>query len=833
MKSKSLTLVCNAHLDPVWLWQWEEGLAETLSTFRTAARFCEEFAGFVFCHNESLLYQWVEVHDPDLFAKIGGLVEQGKWYIMGGWFLQPDCNLPSGESFVRQILVGKKYIKNKFDIEPHTAVNLDPFGHGRGLVQILKKSGYTSYLFCRPDQEHLDLPADDFTWVGYDGSEILAHRVPDHYNSYRGQAGEKIEKWLAAKEQRQAGILLWGIGNHGGGPSREDLETVEHLITENKEWSIRHGKPEDYFDLLEKQEQPIPRFHGDLNPWAVGCYTTMAQLKQKHRLLENSYFLSEKMLTNTALQGLIDYPQEELQRALEDLLFCQFHDILPGSSIHEVEADTLQRMDHGLEILSRLRTKSFFALASAQEPAREGEFPLFVYNPHPYEVEETLICEFQPPEPNFNRDIFHMPEVENSQGKAIPCQLEKESCNILVDQRKRVVFKGNLKAASLNRFSCRLKPVKPEPEEDRKAAETLRFESDSCQVEIDRETGLISSYRVGGIDYLNSQAGQAMVMKDYPDPWGMKVRAFRNLEGIFSLMSGEESARFAGVSRPHLDPVRIIEEGPIRTIVEALFKYNHSSLCMRYKIPKEGSEIEVEVRVYWQEKDRMLKLSLPTPFRGGKCRGQVAYGVEEFSREGEELAAHKWVGITSPDGKNALTVINSCCHGFDFFSGELRLSLLRSAAYAAHPVADDIPIVRQNRFEQRIDQGDRHYTFWINAGPAEQRFSRVDREALIKNEPPLVLCYFPPGGKSEPGAGVTLSDQVVQLTALKMAEDDPWLILRLFEPTGRDRATRVTIPCLDLEFAVSMRPFEIKSMAVDIKSRDVFPVDLLERPIKN
>ena len=146
MASKKLHLVCNAHLDPVWLWEWEEGLAETLSTFRIAAQFCEEYDAFAFCHNESLLYQWVEEYEPQLFKRIKKLVAAGKWHVIGGWYVQTDCNLPSGESFVRQILIAKKYFKNKLNTEPKTAINFDPFGHTRGLVQILKKSGYTSYI---------------------------------------------------------------------------------------------------------------------------------------------------------------------------------------------------------------------------------------------------------------------------------------------------------------------------------------------------------------------------------------------------------------------------------------------------------------------------------------------------------------------------------------------------------------------------------------------------------------------------------------------------------------------------------------------------------------
>ena len=247
MKDQVLYLVCNAHLDPVWLWEWEEGAAEALSTFRFAAQLCEEFEEFVFTHNEALLYQWIEEYEPDLFVKIKELVKKNKWHILGGWYVQPDCNMPSGESFVRQILVGKRYFKNEFGVEPKTAINFDPFGHSRGLVQILKKAGYTSYLFCRPDHDWLLLPAEDFIWQGYDDSEILAHRATEHYNSPKGQAASRVQKWIRDNPDRAVGILLWGIGNHGGGPSRTDLIQLQKLMDKQKNGSSAMGLRRNFF----------------------------------------------------------------------------------------------------------------------------------------------------------------------------------------------------------------------------------------------------------------------------------------------------------------------------------------------------------------------------------------------------------------------------------------------------------------------------------------------------------------------------------------------------------------------------------------------------------
>ena len=192
----TIHLVCNAHIDPVWLWEWEEGAAAAISTFRTAADLCEEFPDFIFNHNEVILYRWVEEYEPELFKRIQSLVRKGKWHIMGGWFLQPDCNLPSGESFVRQILLGRQYFYEKFGVKPKTAINFDPFGHSRGLVQIMARSGYDSYLFCRPDQSWCQLEDDEFIWEGYDGSQILANRPWGHYLSFLGMARNKVEIFI-------------------------------------------------------------------------------------------------------------------------------------------------------------------------------------------------------------------------------------------------------------------------------------------------------------------------------------------------------------------------------------------------------------------------------------------------------------------------------------------------------------------------------------------------------------------------------------------------------------------------------------------------------------
>lgn len=827
--NRTLHLICNAHIDPVWLWNWEEGLAETLSTFRIAARFCEESDGFIFCHNEALLYKWVEEFEPELFKKIVGLVYMGRWKIMGGWYVQPDCNLPSGESLVRQILVGKQYFREKFGVEPSTAVNLDPFGHSRGLVQILAKSGYHSYLFCRPDGQHLELPGNDFLWEGFDGSAILAHRSVEHYNSGRGKAAEKLEAWLLANSNDRAGIFLWGIGNHGGGPSADDLAGLQAKISEGKVdgLDIRHSWPERYFDWLETERELLPVVEADLNPWAVGCYTSMARVKAMHRKLEETYFFTEKILTHAVMAGLMKYPQKELREALEDLLFCEFHDILPGSGIPEVEAGSLQRMGHGLEILSRLKARAFFKLVSGMGRAQGEEMPILVYNPEPYDIEETLVVELQGAEPNFNPEKFLLPELFDRSGNPVDYQLEKESANIANDHRKRLVFRANLKASSMNRFSCFLREADIADRPPGPQQRDLVFINDACEIRINPYTGLIDQYRVDGFDYLKPDSAELLVMLDDADPWGMRVNSFRELTGAFRLMSPAETARFAGTNGP-IQPVRIIEEGPVRSVVEGLFRHNGSAAAVRYFIPKRGSEVDIEINLLWTEKDRMLKISFPVNLPSADCLGQVAYGVQEFNRPGEELVAQKWVGLFSRTDDRAFTIANQTTHGFDYSEGVIRLSMLRSPAYAGHPVDDAIPVVRQDRFTPRMDMGEHVFRFRFHAGPVRDRLESAERESRLLNAGSMSLCCFPRKNGKDSGSAVVLSNPAVRLSALKWSEKGDHLIIRLFETTGNPARSDLAIPMYKLDIMLVFRPFEIKTLAFDPGSSQIAEVTLLE-----
>jgi len=827
---RKIHLICNAHLDPVWLWQWPEGVAETISTFRTAVEIAEKNQTFIFNHNEVILYKWVQQYDPPLFKRIQELVKKRKWHIMGGWYLQPDCNMPSGESFVRQILIGKEFFKTHFGVEPKTAINFDPFGHTRGLVQILAKSGYDSYLFGRPEPRFLDLPGIDFTWVGFDGSKITATRFSGWYNTPLGRAAEIITERVKEEPNKPVQAVLWGVGNHGGGPSRKDLADVNRLIAQCNGEIIKHSTPENYFKEIKRACPELPEYKKDLNPWGVGCYSSQIRVKQKHRRLENEIYSLEKMAAAAYFQNLMEYPTGQINEALEDLLFAQFHDVLPGSSVESVESDALRTLDHGLEVASRIKTQIFLTLAKGQKKTRANQIPILVYNHHPYKINQPVHCEFNQPDVP-DEDTFTEVQVYQN-GKLIPSQIEKESSNLPADWQKRVVFMPDLEPGQMNRFDCKLikKDKKPACKWTVKKG-AIHFKTKQLNVTINAATGLIDKYRVNGRDILDKNAFRPVVIADIADPWGMTLRRFEKRAGKFTLMPKKLGNMFSGITEKQINSVRVIEDGPVRTVIETLLHYNNSQLCIWYILPKSGTEIEVQLKLYWNEKDKMLKLAVPTRLNGCEYTGQTAYGVQQLPGDGTEAVAQKWTAVSSKKDNVMLTCINDGTYSSSFSDATLYVTLLRSPAYSAPSDEKAYVKLAQDRFLPRMDQGQFSFKFWLNADTISRRKRQIDREALVKNEQPFVLSFFPDnsGKKTKPLA--VLSDDVIQITAMKKAQKNNDLIIRLFEPSGRKRSTILSLPLIHKKIKIELKPFEIKSLRVNLKTKKVAEVDLLEKKL--
>jgi alpha-mannosidase len=798
-------LVCNAHIDPVWLWRWDEGAGVALSTFRTAADLLDEYPDFIFCHNESLLYRWVEEYDPKLFSRITAFVAAGRWEIIGGWFLQPDVNIPKGESLVRQVLTGRRFFTSRFGREPETANNFDSFGHPRGLVQILKQCGYKNYIICRPGKVKYDFDSPDFIWKGYDGSEVIVHRSDENYNSVLGKVKAEITQWRG--EHPGDTLFLWGVGDHGGGPSRKDLDGIADLIKEGQD--IKHSTPKDYFKGLDTAGLPV--VERGLNRTMEGCYSSQIRIKQRHRRLENDLVMAEIMGSQAAIRGLAAYEKGQLDEAWRDLLFAEFHDSLPGSAIQPVEEDTLRVLDHGLDITGRLKVKYFFALSAGEEKVKPGTTPLLVYNPHPFTVKGPVECSFLLPaqiwETQFSNPIVRY------QGKRLPGQAVKEEGNFTMDWCKRVVFEAELPPSSMSRFDVEFEvlprrplPVQPPQKED------IVITTAKSRVLINGVTGLVDSFQVNGKEYLKRGAFSLDVFQDGFNSWNgpfQDTDEFAAPLGSFRLMGRERALAFSGIKGDPVEALHVMEDGELRVTVEAMMEYGDSRACVRYSVNKLSGLLDITLFVFFSEIEKRLKLTVPTVFTGAEHIGQTVFGREVLNVCKGEHVSQYWSAVS--DGRNAVCIYNDGVYGSDYSGGTARLTLLRSAGYGASKFILGEPF-HEPQYQPRMEQGERRYRFIIEAGPAPELLPGADRKAAVLNMPPYAVAYCPSGDGVKPPPLVEIDKENVSLSCFKRSEDDPSsYIIRVFESSGRGTHVTLKVPCLGLAHDDTLRPFEIKT----------------------
>lgn len=780
---KKLHLICNAHLDPIWQWDWEEGAAAALATFQSAVDLSREY-DYIFCHNEVTLYKYVEEYAPQLFKDIQKLVQEGKWFIMGGWYLQPDCIMPTGESLVRQIQVGKQYFKEKFGTFPSAAMNVDSFGHSIGLVQIIKKCGQDSYLCVRPQSWLLDLESENFWWKGLDGSLLKCHRAP-RYNSPLGGMAKFIKESIESQKDEEIGMTLWGVGNHGGGPSRKDLGDIAEII-KNSDFEIVHSNLDDFFAEIK----PDYVFDKSLLISNPGCYTSSMRFKQKHIELEEQLSYTEKIMSAAALSGVAEYKANEIKAAEEDLLNGEFHDVLPGSSVKKGETNGIEYMNHALRILNGVRANAFFALAASEPRAKAGEYPVLVFNPHPYEVKANVEVELNLADQQWDQSYWTTFNV-TLDGETVASQVTKEESMLNLDWRKKVIFEAKLKPMQITRFS--LTEVHGDQGAiDPKITENIVYQDEHKYVEISKDTGLLTSYKIDGKEYIDGNAFELCFYDDNADPWAMENQAhdgWHKNPHAFTLEKKPD-----GVFK-NMSSIQRIEDGDIYLGVEAFFKCENTRARIEYRIYKNSPEVDVNVTVLMGDVDKMLKLRVPVKDTQ-KLLGQCPFGTDTLFTDGRENISQRFIASRDSDGE-CLEIINNCCYGSSFsFGNTVEFSLLRGAGYCVHPI-DDRPLMPANRYIKRMDQGESSFSFRIM--PSKE--CELEKNAREFNQKPYALNVFPTGtGSDVKVADIKISNPNVVVQTIKKGEMVEGYVIRLLNNYSEETTAKLTVCGVEKEF---------------------------------
>ncbi|MGE5313115.1 MAG: glycoside hydrolase family 38 C-terminal domain-containing protein [Acidobacteriota bacterium] len=783
MEKPKLHLICNAHLDPVWQWRWEEGCSEALSTFACAVDILHEHPSLVFNHNEAVLYEWVERYDPSLFKEIQRLVAQKRWHISGGWYLQPDVNLPGIESIIRQIQLGRRFFKSRFNAEPVVAYNFDSFGHSAGLPQVLRKAGYRMYIHMRPQEADLALPSDLYMWKGADGSEILTYRIAvGLYHTERDNILSRLEEGTERALRLKRDVpVFWGIGNHGGGPTREDLETIDAFMKKERRVRIIHSTPEALFRSLRSFASRASVVEGDLQRVFTGCYTSCARIKRASVASLGTIVQTEAASALAWWMKKSPYPAAELDAAWRDHCFNDFHDILPGSCTEPAEADALALYARAETSARALRLKSVAAF-NAGAHAR-FYIPVTVLNTNPscthVPLEAECMLDLRPKWSG----MWHL-RLYDMEGRELPSQEEQpESLLPFNGWRRKLAFMAHVPALGLARYEIRIHEGAPEASLPWNAA---------LDHEFDERTQLVGSIRTkDGTECLKGGLMPGLVVEDSGDAWGAECWSYRNVVGCFM---------------PQHEASSLLAEGAVRKIREMVFTYGRSRMIVRTISYRDLPLLEYRIRLEWNERRMRLKLAVPCALDNAELLCEVPGGAVVRPPDGQEHVHGRWCMIS--DGRHALGIAGSGQHGLDWRDGELRLSVLRSAAYCHEKGF----MIDGNVERNYMDQGIHEFRLVVTAGEAEEVMARIPGLALWLAAPPAVYAHLPIGETHRQSREefCRIAPSTIRLLALKQSEDARALILRLEEASGKTTLADITLG--GVKKRLRFDPFEIRTL---------------------
>ena len=803
---RTLYMISQAHLDPVWLWPWRDGCAETMATMQSALDRMEEFPELKFSRSCASSYQWVKQCDPGLYRRLGRMVEAGRWEIVNGWIVQPDCNLPSTESFVRQSLYGKRFFAREFGKDVCVGYNVDSFGHAAGLPQLLAKAGFKYYVFMRPMPHETTLPIL-FWWEGDDGSRVLTWRINIAYCQGVKDPAADIDERLSRMEEFFApgfdcGAMWLGIGDHGGGPTKAMLHHVEKLRREKAELpEIKYGTLAEFFAELEKSPalRELPVVKGDLLHHAPGCYAALKEIKTLNRKAEKNLVEAEILSTlqQTVCPESSFASPPEFEKAWWKVLFNQFHDILAGTSVASAYDDSRVQLGSAIDFAADINVGVTQFLARRVNTKRAPESVLFAMNPLPWKRTVRIGTD--------NFMTFHHngtnTHLKDDDGVLYPIQWTPAEAsfgphNLGWKQMNAVV---ELPAGGYKVFEFDKSPAWEE--------------ACAAMVEAVPASGVmgIGSLKFHGRNFLVAPAGLA-VMADNSDTWGHDEHTWHEFAGW-----------------PMLAETRVVADGPLLKIVRQNGTWNKSEIILDIVTYRDLPLVELRLRVNWQEKRQMLKLEIPTRFRAVENMAKVAGGVSRRIADGHEYPFHDWtaIGGTLDNQRGTLQLISRDGYSYDCQGPVLRTVLVKGVPFAEHvpnPIEDGNPWQDQGWSEHRL---------WLVPNDGEPTSGAMDRLAANLTYPVETLTDSPHDGAAQQWQDSlwSLNGDPVKLCAFKQTEDGDGRLLRLQELDGHPAQVELRIVG-SAPLPLTLKPYSITTWKIAIDSNGALSAretDLLER----
>ncbi len=808
-KQYSIRAAGNSHIDMAWLWPWTETVMVTRNTFASALQLMRDFPDFTFTMATAQTYAWMEEKYPAVFREIQQRVKEGRWEVVGGMWVEPDLNLPDGESLARQLLFGKRYFQEKFGVDVRLGWNPDSFGYNWQLPQIYKKAGIDYFITQKIYwNDTTKFPYRLFWWEAPDGSRLLTYFPHDYANPvYPVQMARDLSVY-APNMQYPEMLYLYGVGDHGGGPTRNMLNTAEAWKDPARIYpKLYLGTAQGYFDQLEKDlfKIKVPTWRDELYlEYHRGTYTTQSETKKRNREGEALMLDAEKFASLDSLFGQ-SYPQDQLNSAWRKVLFNQFHDILPGSGIAPVYLDQARDLAEVKLSATQVLDNSLHDLASRIDlPAPRS---VVVFNSLSWPRTDVVETELETPLPAASV------EVRGPEGRPMLAEVVER---IPGSARVKIRFVAeNVPALGYKAFT--VTPVaKPPAFRSTLVATPTSLENEFVRVKVDPATGCITSLydkKSGYEAILQDGCGNLLqTFVDKPKDWDAW-----NIDANFE-------DHMWNLDKP--ESVKLIEQGPVRAVIRVVKKFQNSTFTQDITMYPHVQRVDVNMQADWHEKHILLKVAFPVNAKNDFAQFEIPYGSiprpttrnTPSEKAKFEVPALRWADLS--DATGGFSLLNASKYGYDAKGNVLRLSLLRSPEWP----------------DPHADEGFHEFTYALYPHAGDWKQAQTVRRGYELNY--RLIPVFVSGAHRGPLPTVDSFLQIVPdnvvLTAIKKSEDDDSLIFRFYEWAGLNTevqlrlpegATQVAetslieqhdapVPIQDGVVTIMTKPFEIKTVKV-------------------
>ena len=771
IKQFKVHLVAHAHIDMNWLWPWEDTIRTVGDTFNTMLRFMKDYPRFCFSQSQAATYKIVEENFPYMFKSIREYAESGRWDITASMWVESDLNMAGTEALVRQFLEAKDYIWEKFRFEPRVCWEPDTFGHIWTLPQILRKSGCKYYYFMRCGKGDRI-----FWWEAPDGSRVLAYTsIYNNFVTPKNIVDLVIE--LYEKYGLKTSMFVYGVGDHGGGATVEDIEAALKMQRNRLLPDIFFSTTHRFFDEASEElnGKKIPVINDELQFIFDGCYTTHGDIKRYNRVCERLLVDAEKF---SVFSG--KYPRTRLKKAWRNMLFNQFHDILDGSGASEAYTYPRRLAEEAMHIAREILYSSIQEIAKQIRFSR-SETAVVVFNPLSWR--RIDVVEVKIPKEKIPR----RPVLVSSDGR--------EKAEAQFDGEKLIFI---AKVPSMGYKTYYLVEGEKERGEDSIKCGDYMIENEFFRLEVDHESGAIASL----LDKIENR----LVFKKHRFSYTKHVLS--NLLQVLYEIPHRASAWVIGeISR--VDnlvkgaSVKLVEKGSVKAALMVEHKIRDSRITQYISLYRGIPRIDFDTVIDWREisdgsEDApMLKASFTPILGASKVTYEIPFGYIERVADGTEVPALRWVDIS--DGEYGVSLLNDCKHGFDAKGNTIRITLIRTS-YSPDP---------------RPDFGIHNMKYSLYPHRGDWRKALTFRRGYEINHPLEAVVIADPsatdGFRPEECSFLEITPANVVVSGIKTAEGSRGFIIRIYDATGEGAKAEL------------MGKFKI---------RRAYETDLLEREIK-